>query len=72
MRKYVKGVYRVVKVLGDANIDVVIFDGERWWTPGWECGMKIGDENGSFTITKETILDLLYEWEPKNPLKKKP
>jgi predicted ATP-dependent Lon-type protease len=61
-RIYKKGVYRASHVLGDAKIDVLIFDGEYWWIPGWECPMEISDHFGSFNITEDNIKDLLWEW----------
>ena len=41
---------------------VVVFDGDDWWLPGWECPMEIKDYSGSFAIKEEDIKELLWEY----------
>ena len=55
MKGYKKGVYRTSEILGDADIDVIVFDGNRWWVVGWEVGLSEMDES--------KIKELLWEWD---------
>ena len=55
MKGYKKGVYRTSEILGDANIDVIVFDGNRWWVGGWEVGL--------YDIDESKIKELLWEWD---------
>ena len=59
---YKKGVYRTSREMGDAKMPVVIFDGDDWWLPGWECPMEIKEYSGSFAIKEESIKELLWEY----------
>ncbi len=60
--KYKKGVYRISIKAADSNIDVIVFDGKKWWLPSWEIGLDLDDHNSSFTIDKDCIKELLWEW----------
>ena len=60
--KYKKGVYRISSNAADSNIDVIVFDGEKWWLPSWEVGLDLDNYNSSFTINKDCIKELLWEW----------
>lgn len=62
MRKYVKGVYRTSEDSTDSGIDVIIFDGKKWWLPGWEIGLKVSNFSSAFTIKEDDIKELLWEW----------
>ncbi|NRB62871.1 MAG: hypothetical protein HRU40_07560 [Saprospiraceae bacterium] len=59
--KYKKGVYRILSEASLVDIDVIVFDGEKWWLPSWECGLDLNDYNSSFTINKDYIKELLWE-----------
>jgi hypothetical protein len=58
---YKKGIYRTKCQLGDAKIDIVVYDGENWWIPGWEYPLTIGKDL-HFSIREDDIKELLYEW----------
>lgn len=59
---YKKGVYRISTKVADSDIDVIVFDGKKWWLPGWEVGLDLDDYNSSFTIDKDCIKELLWKW----------
>jgi hypothetical protein len=56
-REYTKGAYRLDEPMGDGNAEVIWYDGERWWLPGWECGMMIGARDSETVIEEWHILE---------------
>jgi len=63
-KEYKKGVYRNTSDLQEVYTDVLVFNGEEWFRPGYDCAQRIGDQEGHTIITESQIGELLWEWTP--------